>query len=180
MGSQYLSLHLVDPALVQARLRGDFPDIVATIYGGEKPPSEELRPAFERMGRGTFVFLPKGAVHPEGILYCRAVEHLLETLGRRRWSLEFYPDEGEEALWGLAFGRCEASWLDLPHSDSGIAVTAWKSPATCRSIAGSIRHALATRSYNPRYSPEATLEEAAQAVAEGSSSDHGLFAIFQG
>ena len=39
-------------------------------------------------------------------------------------------------------------------------MTAWKSPATCRSIAGSIRHALATRTYNPRYSPEATLEEA--------------------
>ena len=72
MGSQYLSLHLVDPAPVQARLRGDFPDIASTIYSTEKPPSEELRPAFELMGRGTFVFLPKRAVHPEGILFCRA------------------------------------------------------------------------------------------------------------
>src|SRR5262245_34397132 len=103
MGSQFLSLHLVDPALVQARLRGDLPDLVDAIYRGEKPPDERLLPAFEVMARGTFVFLAKGEARPDGLLYCRAVEHLLETLGRRRWGLEFYPDEGEYPLWGLAF-----------------------------------------------------------------------------
>lgn len=180
MGSQFLSLHLVDPALVQARLRGDVPDLADAIYRAERPPKEELRPAFEVMGRGTFVFLPKGRAHPEGLLYCRAVEHLLETLGRRRWGLEFYPDEGEYPLWQLAFGRCDASWLDLPQSDSGIGVTAWKSPDTCRSLASSVGRALGEGSYNPRYSPEATLREAQAALQEGASSGHGLFAIFQG
>lgn len=180
MGSQFVSLHLADPALIQARLRGDFPDVAVSIYQGSDPPSEELRPAFEVMGRGTFVFLPKGATHPAGLLYCRAVEHLLRTLGRRTWSVELYPDEGEHALWELSFGRCEASWLDLPQSDTGIAVTAWKSPATCRSLAGSIRHALGAGSFNPRYSPEETLRECAAALDEGSSSGYGLFTIYQG
>ncbi len=180
MGSQFLSLHLVDPALVQARLRGDLPELVKTIYASENPPSDELRPAFELMARGTFVFLPKGETHPDGLMYCRALEYLFTTLGRRTWSLEFYPDEGEYPLWQLAFGPCEASWLDLPQSDTGIGVTAWKSPGTCRSLSYSMKRALDERSFNPQYSPEATLEEAIEALAEGSSSGHGLFAIFQG
>lgn len=180
MGSQFLSLHLVDPALIQARLRGDFPDLAHSIYRGETPPSPDLRPAFELMARGTFVFLPKGVSHPDGLVYCRAVEYLFETLGRRAWSLEFYPDEGEYAMWELAFGRCEASFLDLPHSDSGIGVTAWKSPDTCRSLMNSITRSLKERSFNPRYSPEATLMEALEAFREGDASGHGLFSIFQG
>lgn len=180
MGSQFLSLHLADPTLIQARLRGDFPDIAETIYRAEKPPDNELRPAFEVMGRGTFVFLPKGRLHPDAFMYCRAVEHLLRTLGRKEWCLEYAPDEGEYAMWELSFGKCEATWLDLPRTDSGIADTAWRSPATCRSLAYSIGRILAEKSFNPRMSPEETLKEAAEALKEGASSGHGLFAIFQG
>ncbi|HRI64063.1 MAG TPA: hypothetical protein PK156_07485 [Polyangium sp.] len=180
MGSQYMSLHIADPALIQARLRGDFADLVESLYRGDKPPADELRPAFEIMARGTFVFLPKGKTHPEGIIYCRAVEHLLRTLGRRTLGIEFYPDEGEDPFWELAFGRCEAPWLDLPHCESGIAVTAWRSPNTCGSMAWSIRRALETQSFNPRYSPKTSLEEALPALEEGHSSRHGLFSIFQG
>ncbi|MBK8259676.1 MAG: hypothetical protein IPK82_44340 [Polyangiaceae bacterium] len=178
MGSQFMSLHLVDPKLVQARLRGDFPDLARTVYEGQAPPPKELQPAFELMARGMFCFLKKGETHPDGMMYCRAVEHLFKTLGRRHWQLEFYPDEGQYPLWELAFGRCEATWLDLPHSNSGIAVTAWKSPETCRSFAYSIERSLKAESFNPRLSPETTLREAVEALREGS--DFGLFAIFQG
>lgn len=180
MGSQFVSVHLVDPALIQARLRGDDPNLVEAIYRHDKPPNEELRPAFEVMARGTFVFLPKGQTHPDGAMYCRAVEHLLVTLGRKTWSLEFYPDESEYALWQLAFGRCDATWLDLPQSESGIAVIAWKNPDTCRSLGHTLRRDRETKSLNPRYSPEATVDEAVQALAEGASSGHGVFVIFQG
>jgi hypothetical protein len=180
MGSQFLDLHLVEPALVQARLRGDFPDLAATVYASAAPPDPALRPAFEVMAKGTFVFLPKGVEHPDGLLYCRAVEHLLATLGRRKWCLEYYPDEGDHALWELGYGRCEAEWLDLPEPDTGIAITRWRSPERCRALSHSIGRALADGSFNPRYSPEATLREAAAALGEGSSSGHGLFAIFQG
>lgn len=178
MGSQFMSLHLVEPALVQARLRGDFADLVEQLYNAEKPPRNELRPAFEVMARGTFVFLPKGQTHPEGLMYCRAVEHLLRTLGTRHWEVEFYPDEGESPLWDLAFGRCEAQWLDVPQCDSGIAVISWKSPDTCRSFVGQIRHQ--RQEYNPRYSPAVTLDACQEALEAGHSSGHGLFAIFQG
>lgn len=180
MGSQFLDLRLVDPALVQARVRGDIPDLVDAIYRGDNAPDASLRPAFEVMARGTFVFLPKGKGIPDGLLYCRALEHLLSTLGRRVGCLEYYPDESEYALWELSFRACEAEWLDLPASDSGIATIAWRSPATCRALSYSIGRALADRSFNARYSPEATLREAAVALDEGSSSGHGLFAIFQG
>jgi len=180
MGSQFMSLHLVDPAVIQARLRGDFADLVETLYRQEKPPDEALRPAFEVMARGTFVFLPKGESHPDGLMYCRAVEYLLTTLGRRQWSIEFYPDESEYTMWELAFGRCEASWLDLPHSEHGIGITAWKSPRTCGAFTGSIRGALQDQSFNPRYSPRASLEECLAALEEGYSTDYGLFVIFQG
>lgn len=180
MGSQFLDLHLVDPALIQARLRGDIPDLADAIYRAESAPDKALRPAFEVMARGTFVFLPKGRELPDGLIYCRAVEHLLSTLGRRAWSLEYYPDESEYPLWSLGFQRCEADWLDLPKSESGIAAIAWRSPKTCRSLMFSIEATLGDKSFNPRYSPEATLREAAAALGEGASSGHGLFSIFQG
>ncbi|MEZ4301848.1 MAG: hypothetical protein R3B70_43340 [Polyangiaceae bacterium] len=137
------------------------------------------RAAATRFGARAFVFLPKGREHPEGILYCRAFERLLATLGRRSWWLEFYPDEGEYPLWELAFGRCEASWLDLPHSESGIAVTAWKSPATCRSLWSAADRAVASESYNPRYSLRRRSRRR-RALPEGAVSGHGIFAIFQG
>lgn len=180
MGSQFMSLHLVDPAVIQARLRGDFVDLVDTLYRQEKPPNDDLRSAFEVMARGTFVFLPKGQTHPDGLMYCRAVEYLLTTLGRRQWGIEFYPDESEYPMWELAFGRCEATWLDLPQSEHGIAIIAWKSPDTCRSLAGSIRRTLETGSFNPRYSPRESLEECLVALDEGRSTGFGLFVIFQG
>jgi len=180
MGSQYMSLHVADPEILKARLRGDFPDLVETLYQSEKPPANELRPAFELMARGTFVFLPKGREHPDGILYCRAFEYLLQTLGKRAWSIEFYPDESEYAMWSLAFGRCEASWLDLPATESGIAATAWKSRETCRSLLGDIEHSLASNSFNPRYSPKESLEECKEALNEAFVSRFGIFTIFQG
>lgn len=180
MGSQFMSLHVADPEVLKARLRGDFPDLADTLQKNPKPPSEKLRPAFELMGRGTFVFLPKGREHPDGLMYCRAFEYLLGTLGRRVWNIEFYPDEGEYAMWTLAFGRCEASWLDLPATESGIAVTTWKSPDTCRSLRGSLEHALQSKSFNPRYSPQVSIEECIQALDEAVSSRYGLFTIFQG
>ena len=180
MGSQFLDLHLVDPTLLQARLRGDIPDLASVLYSAAEPPEEILRPAFAIMARGTFVFLPKGKSHPEGALYGRAVEYLLRTLGQKRWCLEYYPDEGEYPLWELSFGRCDASWLDVPASDSGIPALAWRSPDTCRGLAYSISRTLADRSFNSRYSPERTLIEAEQALREGSSSGHGIFTIFQG
>lgn len=175
-----MSLHLVDPALVQARLRGDFVDLVDTLYRADKPPDQELRPAFEVMARATFVFLPKRQMHPEGLMYCRAVEYLLRTLGNQRWEVEFYPDEGESPLWELAFGRCEASWLDLPQSESGIGIISWKSPDTCRSYAWEIQDGRRQNTYNPRYSPSVTLEECLAALEAGHRSGHGLFVIFQG
>ena len=180
MGSQFLDLYLVDPELPRARLRGDFPDLADTIYAASAPPDPALRPAFEVMARGTFVFLPKGATHPDGLFYNRAFEHLLAKLGRRRACLEYYPDEGEYPLWELGYGKCEADWLDLPRADSGIPTIGWRSPATCRALSYSIGRALAEGSFNPRYSPEATLREAVAALDEGSSSEYGLFAIFQG
>ena len=180
MGSQYMSLHLADPELLKSRLRGDFPDLVETLYKSAKPPAEQLRPAFELMARGTFVFLPKGREHPDGYVYCRAFEYLLETVGRRVWNIEFYPDESEDALWSLAYGRCEASWLDLPATETGIAATAYRSRDTCRSLLGSIDHALRSNSFNPRYSPKSSLEECKQALDEAFTSRLGLFTIFQG
>jgi hypothetical protein len=180
MGSQYIDLHLVDPALVQARLRGDIPDLVDTLYRAAEPPHDALRPAFAVMARGTFVFLRKGARHPEGAEYGRAVEYLLQTLGQKKWCLEYYPDEGEYPLWELSFGKCDANWLDVPGSDSGIPALAWRSPETCSSLAYSISRNLADRSFNPRYSPERTLQEAQLALQEGSSSGLGIFTVFQG
>jgi hypothetical protein len=180
MGSQYMSLHLADPEILAARLRGDFPNLVDSLYQNPKPPANELRPAFEIMARGTFVFLPKGREHPLGLLYCRAFEYLLVTLGQRVWSIEFYPDEGEEGLWNLAFGRCEASWLDLPATESGIATTTWKSQDTCRSLLGDVNNALTSNSFNPRYSPRESLVECQQALNEAISTRFGLFTIFQG
>ena len=180
MGSQFLDLHLVDPQLVRARLRGDFPDLADTLYKASGAPHPSLRPAFEIMARGTFVFLPKGAEHPEGHLYGRAVEHLLLTLGRRAACLEYYPDESEYALWELGFGKCDAEWLDLPRSESGIPAIAWRSPETCRALSRAIGGALEERSFNARFSPEASLREAAAALDEGSSSGYGVFSIFQG
>lgn len=180
MGSQFLDLHLADPRLLQARLRGDFPDLAETIYRAQDAPDPSLRPAFEVMARGTFVFLPKGAEHPDGIVYCRAFEHLLATLGRRKWCLEYYPDESEYSLWQLGFGKCEAAWLDLPKSESGIATIGWRSPAECRALSYAIGRSLGEGSFNARFSPEATLREAVTALDEGSSSEYGLFAIFQG
>jgi hypothetical protein len=180
MGSQFLDLHLVDPTLLQARLRGDMPDLVDVLYRAAEPPEQILRPAFEIMARGTFVFLPKGENHPDGAMYGRAVEYLLKTLGQKRWCLEYYPDEGEYPLWALSFGRCDAVWLDVPASDSGIPALAWRSPDTCRSLALSISATLADRSFNSRYSPESTLTEAEQALREGSLSGYGIFTIFQG
>lgn len=180
MGSQYMSLHVADPKILEARLRGDFPDLVDTLYQSVKPPANELRPAFELMARGTFVFLPKGREHSDGLLYCRAFEYLLQMLGKRVWNIEFYPDESEYAMWSLAFGRCEAQWLDLPTTESGIAVTAWKSRETCRTMFGEIAHALESNSFNPRYSPKESLVECKEALDEGFSSRLGLFTIFQG
>lgn len=180
MGSQFLDLLLVDPALLQARLRGDIPELADAVYRAADAPDERLRAAFEVMARGTFVFLPKGAEHPEGAMYGRAVEHLLSTLARRKWCLEYYPDEGEYPLWELSYRRCDGEWLDLPASESGIPAIAWRSPETCRSLSRSIVHALSSRSFNERYSPEATLRDAKDALEEGSSSGHGLFTIFQG
>lgn len=180
MGSKFLDLHLVDPALVQARLRGDLPDLEGTIYRGDGAPDPALRPAFEVMARGTFVFLPKGREHPDGHVYCRAVEHLLTTLGRKKWCLEYAPDESEYPLWHLGYGKCDAEWLDVPDSESGIGIIRYRSPDTCRSLRGYVERALETGEYNPRYSPEATLREAAAALSEGASSRHGLFAIYQG
>jgi hypothetical protein len=180
MGSQFMSLRVADPEILKARLRGDFPDIVDALYKNPKPPEIKLRPAFELMARGTFVFLPKGREHPDGLMVCRAFEYLLETLGQRRWNIEFYPDESEDAMWTLAFGRCEAAWLDLPATETGIGTTAWKSPDTCRSLRGSLQRALQTKSYNPRYSPQSSIEECIQALDEAISSRYGLFTIFQG
>ncbi|MFO0589221.1 MAG: hypothetical protein U0441_16915 [Polyangiaceae bacterium] len=180
MGSQYLDLHLVDPALVQARLRGDLPDLVASLYGGEGAPDPALRPAFELMARGTFVFLPKGREHPEGHLHARAVEHLLTTLGKKKWCLEYYPDESEYPLWELGYGKCDAEWLDVPNPEHGIPLVRWRSPDTCRSLRGAIERSLERGDYNARYSPEASLREAVAALSEGASSRHGLFAVYQG
>lgn len=180
MGSQFMSLHVADPEILKARLRGDFPDLVETFYKHPKPPDAQLRPAFELMARGTFVFLPKRRELPEGWIYSRAFEYLLDTLGRRRWSIEFYPDESEDAMWSLSFGRCEAAWLDLPATETGIGATAWRSPDMCRSLRGSLQHALQSQSYNPRYSPKYSIEECLQALDEAISSRYGLFTIFQG
>ncbi|TKD01540.1 hypothetical protein [Polyangium fumosum] len=180
MGSQFLDLLLVDPAPLQARIRGDVADLVDAVYRAAEPPDERLRPAFEVMARGTFVFLPKRAEHPDGAMYGRAVEVLLASFAQRKWSLEYYPDESESPLWELSYRACEAEWLDLPSSPSGIPAIAWRSPDTCRRLASSIAQALSSRSFNERYSPEATLREAKEALDVGSSSGHGLFTIFQG
>lgn len=180
MGSQFLDLHLADPALLLARVRGDFPDLAGATYAASPGLDPRLRPAFEVMARGTLVFLPKGEEHPDGLVYCRAFEHLLATLGEARWCLEYYPDESEYPLWELGYAKCEAPWVSLPHDPSGIGVIAWRSPATCRSLRHTIERTLEDGSYQPRYSPEATLREAATALGRGADSGYGLFTIYQG
>jgi len=179
MGSKFFDLHLADPGRIAGLVRGDQPDLVEQLQRRESPPDPRLEPAFALMARGTFVFLPKGREHPEGLLYSRAVEYLLVEFGERRWGIEFYPDEDEDALWQLAFGRCEAAWLDLPHADTGIATIGWRSPKTCGGLAWSLARRLADASFNPRYISAASLTEVIEALERGSSSEHGLFAIYQ-
>ena len=180
MGSQFISVFIADPSVIQGKLRGDDPDLAAAMFAREPKPDEALRPAFELMSKGMLVFLDKPREHPDAALYLRAVEHVLIAHEKRSGSLEFYPDEGEYPLWSLTFDRCEASWLDVPKSESGIPTLAWRSPQSCRSLASSMRRALSTGEFNERYSPERTQKEAIELLDEGSATDFGAFVMFQG
>lgn len=179
MGSHFFDLHLANPEAIATRVRGDDPNLVQTLRQRPEPPDERLIPAFEVMAKGLLCFLPKGADHPEGIVYCRAVEYLLNAYGERRWGIEFYPDEDEWAIWTLVFDRCEAEWLTLPFADSEVATIRWRSARTCQSASWSLQTRLREQSFNPRYISAASLEEMIAALDEGSRTGYGLFVIYQ-
>ncbi|MFO0563307.1 MAG: hypothetical protein U0269_35115 [Polyangiales bacterium] len=180
MGSQFVTLYIADPAVIQAKLRGDDPDIASALYASDPKLAPALRPAFEVIGKGLLCFMDKQREHPEGHVYLRAVEHILDAHKKRSGSLEFYPDEGEYPLWSLTYDRCEAEWLTVPQSESGIPTLAWRSPQTCRSLASSMRRALSTGEFNQRFSPDYTLTAAIELLDEGASTNFGVFAMFQG
>jgi hypothetical protein len=176
MGSKFIDIYVADPAEAHAVVRGERPELIAAMFAGDNPPPDELRPAFAVMQDATFCFLPKASAHPEGIHYCRAFERVLGAIGRR-WGIECYP-EGS-LLWDLAFGHCEAGWLTLPHSESGVAVTAWRSPGSAFSIGNTARRMRESGDFEPRYVSAETLGEIAQACNEGYRSGFGIFTIYQ-
>lgn len=180
MGSQFVTLYIADPAVIQAKLRGDEPEIASAVFAADPKPDEALRPAFEVIGKGLLCFMDKLRDHPEGHLYLRAAEHIIDSNKRKSGSLEFYPDEGEHPLWSLTYDRCEAEWLTVPQSESGIPTLAWRSAQTCRSLASSMRRALSTGEFNARFSPDSTLNAAIELLDEGASTNFGAFVMFQG
>ncbi|MCB9759787.1 MAG: hypothetical protein H6739_08080 [Alphaproteobacteria bacterium] len=177
MGSKFLDLLLLDPLALRAWVQGDDPTAFDALLADL--PDEALRPAFELMARGTFIFLPKGREHPLGGPACRAVEHLMRRLDHTRCCLEFYPDEGEYALWSLAFGRCEAPWLTVPDTTYGVGEVRWRSPETCRMLSSSMSSAARNETFNPRYVNAATLQEGADFLWQGWTTKHGVFAVYQ-
>ncbi len=179
MGSQFIDIYVADPDEAHAAVRGDRPALFAAMFASDDPPAPELRPAFEVMGQGTFCFLPKAVEHPDGLRYCRAFERVLKAIGGRRWGIECYPDESLSPVWNLAFGRCEADWLSLPHSESGVGVIAWRSPGTASSFARSARELRRSGEYERSYASDDTLAEIAEACDEGRARGFGIFTIYQ-
>lgn len=177
MGSKFIDIYVADPDQAHAAVRGDRPELFAAMFAGDDPPPDELRPAFTVMEQATFCFLPKAASHPQGIHYCRAFEGILKAIGGRRWGIECYP-EGS-LLWDLAFGRCEAEWLTLPHAETGIAVTAWRAPRSAYSLGHTARNMRDSGDYERRFVSPETLTEIAAACDEGYRSGFGIFTIYQ-
>lgn len=179
MGSKFIDIHVADPREAHAAVRGDRPELFAALFAGDAPVPEELRPAFAVMEQATFCFLPKASRHPEGLRYCRAFERILNALGSQRWGIECYPDESSSLLWELAFGRCEAEWLTLPHSESGVGVTAWRSPQSAYSLGRAARDMRERGDYERRLVSPETLAEIEEACAAGKRSGFGIFTIYQ-
>ena len=179
MGSQFIDIYVADPAEAHAAVRGERPALFAKIFAGEDPPSAEQRRAFEVMEQSTFCFLAKGRTRADGIHYCRAFERILKAIDGKRWGIECYPDESAYMLWDLAFGDCEAEWLTLPHSDSGVAVIAWRSPRAAYSIGARAKGMHDSGEYERRYVSPETLLEIHEACMQGYRSEFGIFTIYQ-
>jgi len=179
MGSQFIDIYVADPAEAHAAVRGDRPELFAAMFAGDEPPPEELRPAFAVMEAGTFCFLAKGRSRPDGLLYCRAFEHILRAIGGRRWGIECYVGDSAYFLSDLAFGRCEADWLTLPRSGTGVADSSWRAPRTSFSMANQAARLLASGDYERRFVSPETLREIQAACAEGYRNEFGVFTIYQ-
>lgn len=173
MGSQFVDIWVADPSEAHAIVRGDRPE----FFERDHPP--ELAPALAVMREGTFCFLPKGKAHAQGLVYCRAFELVLAAIQRGRWTIECYPDDSSRLLQELAFGRCEAAWLTLPHARSGVGVTAWRSPRSARWMADMATWQRNGGEFEPRFVSAQSLTSIAEACEAGSRSDLGIFTIYQ-
>jgi hypothetical protein len=130
------------------------------------------------MRAGSFCKLPKGIPHDEGRLHCRAFEAVLAAIRRGRWVIECYPDESNSLLWELAFGRCEAPWLSLPHARSGVGVIAWRSPASAAEFAAEARRMRDTGEFEPRFVSKRNLTSISEACEAGSRGNFGIFTVY--
>jgi len=180
MGSQFVAVYIADPAVIQSKLRGDDPETTATLFAREPKLDEALRPAFDVIAKGLLCFMDKQREHPEGHVYLRAVEHILDAHKSSSGSLEFYPDQGEHPLWSLTYDRCDAEWLTFPQSERGIPTLAWSSPRRCRSLASALRSALATGEFQQWFNTNYTLKEAIELLDQGASTGFGASVLFQG
>lgn len=179
MGSKFFSVHIADPSDIQPLLRGERADLAAHVYSQPEPPLEALRPAFEVIERGLLCFVCGVGSHPEGHLYTRAVEHLLDRIGVARWGVEFYPDESVWAIWSLVFDPCEATWLNLPTPNTGLLTLVYRDARSCASYARSVRQLIQSGDYETRYISEGDLRTTLEALEEAADSGFGAFVMYQ-
>lgn len=179
MGSKYFRIHVADPDKIIPMIHGKEPGLVERVYSSPKPPEEALRGVFEVMAQSMLVFMCGQPSHPEGINYTKAMLYLLDECAEERTDIEFYPEEGS-AFWGVVWDRCEADWLNLPVPEYEIGRMSWRSPMSCSQYARNYSWKLSSGSYEPRYSPQASLEEAEQVLQRASSSRMGAFITYIG
>ncbi|MCB9744171.1 MAG: hypothetical protein H6740_16355 [Alphaproteobacteria bacterium] len=177
MGSKFMDLFVLDPLALRAQVQGE--DEAALLRQLDEPEASALAPAFTLMGEGLFCFLAKGRERADGLMYCRAVERLMQAMAHDRWCVEFYPDEGLYPLWSLAFRACEAPWLALPETPYGVGDVRWRSPDTCLMLSRSVGGLLHGGDYDRDFISEADLRVTLEALDAGWRSKHGVFAIYQ-
>jgi hypothetical protein len=59
MGGQFATLYIADPAVFEAKLRGDDPDIASALNASDPKLAPALRPAFDVNGNGLLCFTDK-------------------------------------------------------------------------------------------------------------------------
>lgn len=166
MGSRFLDLSSWTPSSRERGCEAICPDLADTIYAASEPPDPALRQAFEVMARGTFVFLPRARRTRKGSSTAAPSSACWPSSGAAARASNTTLTRADARSGSSAMASARPSWLDLPRADSGIPTIGWRSPATCRALSYSIGRALAEGSFNPRYSPEATLREAVAALDE--------------